>query len=538
MHSATLSDAGGSPTNNNKSYTRTRSGITVTQLITVTETRIPTLTLTQSIVLNVRLSNALTDYLLDAFDFTAASSNGPCSATASLLSLILIACCVVAVATLVYRRFVRKERPDLTKAGLVPPWRVLARENVYLSVVLPCHFHCWWIHCLTCLVHLNMVFLLTACILYAFEKRSSGGGGLLSGTSALGVVSGIIGAALPHAARPLIDGGFFFVTYFVDNRRRCQNEDGMTWDTWHRLAEERRLQHEAERQALAKRMEEDRKSGLHMLRTALTTEVDDAGWEEKGATCVSRPTSPTEIAIDVPFNAISDLTALRAATHDVDLCIQDTETRWEPQAHDDAASMQERHQRLEAKWSTPLSQPWWGPVETHHLLVGASMTLAVIAMLSGFQNAIHKFSPSSCFDRTSPLAVALLVCFFVDVLLFEPVHQLLRLMWRYALEHEGNVDYTSTLSRRLAKLITLQSVAHPYRGAMLLWPEESLAEGTAYGGVEDTSSEAQPLQVGFEPEGTPAEGTPAEGTHEAEGAVPNDNISGPPFLPEDPPPVE
>jgi hypothetical protein len=330
------------------------------------------------------------------------------------------------------------------------------------------------------------MFLLSASILYAFEKQSHGGGGLMSGTSALGVVAGIIGAAVPHMLRPLLDTGFYFVTFDVAARRRCQNEDGMTWETWHQLAEERRRLNEEERQALARRMEEDRKSGLHMLRTALTTELDEGGWEDKERDDpFSRPTSPAEVSIDVPFsNPMLDLQAMRALTHDADVCIEDAgnevTAQWEPAAHDAAAELRERHRRLEAKWSTPLSQPWWGPVETHHLLVGAAMVLCLIALISGFQNMIHQFSPSACADRTSPLAVALLISFFFDVFLFEPVHQVLRLLWRYALEHEGNVDYTSTLARRLSKLITLESVPHPYRGAMLLWPESSLAEGTAY----------------------------------------------------------
>ncbi|CUG89254.1 membrane-associated protein, putative [Bodo saltans] len=543
LASQTLTVLGASPTNNNKSFSKTRSDVTATQWVTVTNTKRRTLTLTQTLVLDIHVANALGSYLLSAFDFSATSTNGPCSASASLVSLILIAFCVVGIATVVYLRLVQRKRPDIVASGEASPLRIVLRENAYTGVFFPCHYHCWWIHSLTCLVHVNLIFLVTACVLYAFEKQTGGGGGLLSGTSAIGVVAGIIGAALPHILRPVIDAGFYFVTYFQSDKRKCQNEDGMSWETWHRLAEERRAQHEQERLALLRRMEEDRKSGLHMLRTALTTDVDAAGgWGDS--------ISPDDIDVGVPSNPIGDVAAQRAVTHEVDLCIDDDAlVEWEPQVHDEAASMRARHKRLEAKWGTPLSQSWWGPVETHHLLVGVVMVLCVVAMLIGFQNIIHKFSSSACQDRTSPLAVALLICFFFDLFLFEPLHQCFRLVWRYALEkknvgvvmvlcvlamligfqniihkfsssacqdrtsplavallicfffdlflfeplhqcfrlvwryaleHEGNVDYTTTFLRRVTKLITLDSVPHPYFGAMLLWPEDALAEGTTY----------------------------------------------------------
>jgi hypothetical protein len=522
MLSATFTALGPSITNNNKSFTKTRSDVTGTQLITITDTKRRTLTLTQSIVLDIRVTNALGSYLLSAFDFTATSASGPCSASASLLSLLLIALCVAGIGVVIYFRFVQRKRPDIDAAGGASPLRIVLRENIYTGVFFPCHYHCWWIHSLTCLVHVNLILLVTSCVLYAFEKQTGGGGGLLSGTGAIGVVAGIIGAALPHITRPLIDAGFAFVTYYQSDKRKCQNDDGMSWETWHRLADERKRQHEQERQALLQRLDEERKSGLHMLRTALTTDVDAAGGWGDAAAGSSRPVSPDDVDVGVPSNCIGDAAAQRAITHEVDLCIDGDEAvvEWEPNVHDEAASMRARHKRLEAKWGTPLSQSWWGPVETHHLLVGVVMVLCVLAMLVGFQNIIHKFSPSACIDRTSPLAVSLIICVLFDVFLFEPLHQCLRLVWRYALEHEGNVDYTTTLMRRVTKLIA-ESLPHPYFGAMLLWPEDALAEGTNYTlrNDDDTATDVTSSVIDVEHEERRDDPAQAENDKSAEDAT-------------------
>lgn len=479
---------GASETNNNKSVTRSKAVITVTYTVSATLSKRRTLTLTQSIVVRRQVANALGAYLSSAFDFaSAAGPNGPCAALPPTIAVILFAAAVGAVGVLAYRRFVRRVRP-VVNAETARPLEVLLRENVYIGVVCPCHFHCWWVHIVVLLVHLNLIFLVVAYVLYAFQGPHRSG--LLSGTSGIGVVAAIIGAAVAHTARPLLDAAFYFVTYDAACRDKCQNEEGLTWLQWHARAERHRLEEERQRRENERLEDEHRKQGAFLVQAAMLADINESGWEEpaeQGADAAhikvnlcdnDEPRCTPDPSVADAFGSDA---AVRQLALDIDIILPDDDLDaaatvlpvWR-QRDEVALAEIARLERLDSRWKNPLKQPWWGPVETQHLLAGAACLLAVVALLAAYQSAVQLLSPNACDGMKSPLPVALLLALLLDAAVFEPLHQSLRLVWRYLREHEGHVDYSTTWTRRLSKLIVEYSVAHPYRGQMSLWPEKAL----------------------------------------------------------------
>lgn len=389
-------------------------------------------------------------------------------------------------------------------------------------------------------------------MLLPFESPSHTG--LLSGTSGLGVVVGLIAAGIPHIFRPALNFGFHYVTYDVRGKWKCQNDEGMTWQAWH----ERRagyLAEEARRVEGDKRArEEEERVGIPQVKAALLDELDwegavpaardesavsvadggtggdgngdgavqtkeanvapsssavatprdiskdsDAQAEQaasKGSTDCEGYTSVAPLhqqqAASVADAAFRDEAVLQQFVLDIDISIgsddegdngdnQNTlagrgahlpNVRWHV---DPELLMNEalRTERLEKRWGNPLSQLWWGPVETHHMLVAAVWFLVAVGFLSGYESAVQRFDSEACTSSGS-LSTGLVVAVVMDVVLFETIHQLCLIAWRYLSEHEGQVDYTSSLSRRLVKLIIVGAEHHPYQGEYRVWPEEEL----------------------------------------------------------------